>query len=153
MIALDLETFQQSRESANVTGVIYLDLQDGAFPRRGWSDFPVIILRWWADALLQLELPTRRKVQWMFMDGPHCVILTKVAGGSPTGAFELPEVRRSLLATSELVVAYCDQHRMFSSDLEMLRCDLQRLKAMQRMGASRSAHVEIRASSAAGSRR
>jgi hypothetical protein len=155
MIALDLETFQQSRKSANVTGVIYLELQDGAFPGRGWSDFPVIILGWWADALLQLELPTRRKVQWKFMDGPYSATLTKVGYGFPTGAFELPEVQTSLLTTSERVVARCDQQRMFSSDLEMLRSNLQQLKTktMQRTEVSRSSHVEIRASRAGGSRR
>jgi hypothetical protein len=46
MIVLDLQTFEQSREGGNVTGVIFLELQDGAFPGKGWSDFPVIILGW-----------------------------------------------------------------------------------------------------------
>ncbi len=66
MIALDLQTFDQSRQSGNVTGVIFLESQGRAFPERGWSDFPVIILGWWIDAWLQLEVPTRREVQWPF---------------------------------------------------------------------------------------
>jgi len=34
MIALDLQTFRQSRKGGNVTGVIFLKLHDGAFRRR-----------------------------------------------------------------------------------------------------------------------
>ena len=156
MITLDLQTFQQHREGGNVTGVIFLELHDGAFPGRGWSDFPVIILGWWADALLQLEAPTRREVQWLFMDGPHYVTLTKTAGTVSASAFELPQVHRSLLEAAQHVVTHCDQYRMFSRDLETLRDNLHRLKAnqtVQRTGASRSAHTEIRLSVAAGSRR
>jgi len=53
MIALDLATFRQSSQSGNVTGVIYVELESSAFPAREWSDFPVIILGWWTEALLQ----------------------------------------------------------------------------------------------------
>ena len=97
MIALDPQTFQQSREGGNVTGVIFLRLEVGDFPEKNWSDFPVIILCWWIDAWLQLETPTRREVQWRFMDGPHSVTLTKVAGTPSTGAFEYLKVQDSLL--------------------------------------------------------
>jgi len=156
MIALDLETFQQSREGGNVTGVLFLELHDGAFPGKGWSDFPVIILGWWADALLQLEMPARREVQWRFMDGPHGATLTKAVGDASTGAFELPQVHSSLLEAAQSVVAHCEQRGLLSRDLDRLRDDVERLKANQavpRKGASRSAQVRIRPSVAAGSRR
>lgn len=156
MIALDLQTFQQGREGGNVTGVIFLELHDGAFPERGWSDFPVIILGWWADALLQLEVPTRREVQWRFMDGPYGVILTKTAAAASTGAFGLLQVHSSLLQAVERAVAHCDQRRLLSRDLDVLRDNVARLKAnqaVQRTRVSRFAQVEIRPSVAAGSRR
>ena len=149
MIALDLQTFQQSREGGNVTGVIFLQLGDGAFPASGWSDFTVIILGWWAHALFQLEVPTRREVQWRFMDGPHGVTLTKVTGAASTDLFEFSLVHSALFEAAENIVVHCDGHGMFSRDLETLRDNLQRLKAnqvAQRTGASRSAHVEIRPS-------
>lgn len=44
MIHVELDTFEQSEIGGNVTGVIFLDLSGGAFPGKGWSDFPVIIL-------------------------------------------------------------------------------------------------------------
>jgi len=34
MITLDLQTFEQNSEGGNVTGVIFLELHDGAFPGR-----------------------------------------------------------------------------------------------------------------------
>jgi len=156
MIALDLQTFHQSREGGNVTGVIYVELESGAFPEMGWSDFPVIILGWWVEALLQLEAPARREVLWQFMDGPHSLTLNKVASTVSSGALALAQVQSSLLETAERVVAYCERHNMFSKDLELLSGSFQRLKAnqaVQRTGASRSTHIEIRASAAAGSRR
>lgn len=136
-----------------MTGVIYIELESGPFPEAGWSDFPVIILSWWAEALLQLEAPKRRKVLWRFMDGPQGLILSKVtAVGAPTFA----QVRRDLLEAAQRVVSHCERHSTLSKDLETLRVNVGRLnanQAVQRTGASRSAHIEIRPSVAAGSRR
>ena len=156
MITLDLQTFHQSRERGNVTGVIYVKLESGAFPERGWSDFPVIILSWWTEALLQLEVPTRREVLWRFMEGPHSLTLTKVEGAIPSDALAFEHVQSSMREAAERVVSYCERHKMLSKDLETLRLNVGRLKAnqaLQRTGTSRSAHIEIRPSVAAGSRR
>ena len=156
MIALDLQTFRQSRENGNVTGVIYVELVSGAFPETGWSDFPVIILGWWAEALLELERPMGRAVLWRFMDGPHSLTLRKVTGDLPDGALTFGRVESRLVEAAQRVVAYCEQHKMLSGDLEALRQNVERLKAnqaVQRTGASRSAHIEIRPSVAAGSHR
>ena len=129
MITLDLQTFRQGREDGNVTGVIYIELASGAFPERGWSDFPVIVLGWWAEALCQLEVPTRREVLWRFMDGPHRLTLTKVDGDISSDALALAELQSSLLGAAERVVIYCEEHKMFSKDLETLRMNVGRLKA------------------------
>jgi len=128
MIALEPQTFRQSRQSGNVTGVIFLELEGSAFPERGWSDFPVIILCWWTDAWLQLEVPTRREVQWRFMDGPHAATLTKAEGGTVRST----QVYTSLLEAGERVIAHCDQNGMTSRDLELLRGNVSRLKANPR---------------------
>jgi hypothetical protein len=129
MIVFDLQTFRQSCADGSVTGVIFLELRDGAFPGLGWSDFPVIILGWWIDAWLQLEVPARRKVQWLFMDGPYVATITKVTGDASTDAFEFSQARSSLLRAAERVVAHCDERKMLGRDLEVLREKVQRLKA------------------------
>jgi hypothetical protein len=156
MIALDLQTFQQSRPNGNVTGVIYLELESGEFPERGWSDFPVIILGWWTEAFLQLEADNRGEVQWRFMDGPYTATLAGIQSGGPASAFDYAEPRKSLLDAAERAVSHCEQLKMFSRDWETLRENIQRLKAnktVQRTGAGRFAQIEIRTSVAAGSRR
>jgi hypothetical protein len=131
MITLDLETFRQGRESANVTGVIFLELQDKAFPQVGWSDFPVIILGWWIEAWLQFMTPERREAVWRFMDGPHYVTLIKEGNARSTGAFEFREVQSNLLEAAVRVIAHCQRHNMLSRDLETLCENMQILRAHQ----------------------
>ena len=140
MIALDLQTFHQSREGGDVTGVIYVELESGAFPETVWSDFPVIILGWWAEALLELDVPTRHEVLWRFMDGPQSLTLAKASSDVSNNAVAFGQVRSSLLAAAEAVVSYCEEHKLFSKDLETLRMNVGRLKVnqtYQRTGASR----------------
>ena len=154
MITLDLETFRQSREGDNVTGVIYVELDSGAFLERSWSDFPVIILGWWVEALIELEVPTRREVLWRFMDGPHSLTLTKVDRDVSSDALAFGRLQSPLCDAATRVISYCEQHKLFSKDLETLRVNVGRLKAnqpVQRTGADRSTHIEIRPSLAAGS--
>jgi hypothetical protein len=156
MIVVDLQTFSQSSPNGNVTGVIFLELQEGEFPERGWSDFPVIILGWWTDELLQLAMPKRRQVHWRFMDGPFCVTLRKVERGHSSDSVSYDQLSSSLLDAAKRVISHCERHQIFSRDLETLRSNAQQLKAnqsVQRTGASRSAQIKIRTSSAAGSRR
>jgi len=149
MIALDLQTFQQSREGGNVIGVIYVDLESGAFPEAGWSDFPVIILCRWAEALMQLETPMRREVIWQFMDGPHSLALTKVTGTAPSGSLIFEQLESDLLAAAQCVVSHCERRNLLSNDLNELQMWAGRLrlnKTMQRPEASRLARIEIRPS-------
>ena len=127
MIVLHLQTFRQSRQSGSVTEVIFLELEGSAFPERRWSDFPVIILGWWTHAWLQLEVPSRREVQWRFMDGPYAATLTKGAG-----TVRSAQVYTCLLEAAERVVAHCDEGRMTSRDLELLRGNMSSLKANRR---------------------
>src|SRR5712675_1597226 len=141
MIALDLATFRQSSQSGNVTGVIYVELESSAFPAREWSDFPVIILGWWTEALLQLEVPTRREVKWRFMDGPHSLTLTKVERAISSGAWAFERVQNSLCEAAERVISYCEQHKMSAKDLETLRTNVRQLKS-----ANRPFHILIQAS-------
>jgi hypothetical protein len=129
MIALDLATFHQSSQNGNMTGVIYVELESGAFPAKGWSDFPVIILGWWTEALLQFEVPTRSEVRWRFMDGPHSLTLTKVEGAICDGALVFDQVQSCLCQAAEHVISYCDQHKLSGKDLETLRTNVRPLKA------------------------
>lgn len=132
MIMLDLQTFRQTPKTGNVTGVIFLEWRGASFPEQGWLDFPVILLGWWMDAWLQLEVPTRREVQWVFMEGPYAARLTKVASPASDAALRSSQVFTSLLEAGERVIAHCDEHKMITRDLEVLRENVNRFKAKPR---------------------
>jgi len=142
MIAMDLQTFRQRRARGNVTGVIDLDLDSGEFPERGWSDFPVIILGWWTEALLQLEAENINEVQWRFMDGPYSASLTRIESAGSISAIGYAELRESLLDAAERAAAHCEQHKMFTGDLETLRNNTEKLRANKR-GAGNSAITSL----------
>ncbi len=59
--------------SGTILGVIYLDLDTRAFPDAQWSDFPVVILAWWIDAVGPLLSGPTRSTELRFMDGPFWV--------------------------------------------------------------------------------
>jgi hypothetical protein len=150
MITVDLQTFRQSNQTGNVTGVIYVELASGPFPERNWSDFPVIVLSWWAEALRDLETSARHEVKWRFMDGPFSLTLTKMAAGIGSGGVTFAQLEGALLEPGQRVVAYCEQCKILTNDLETLRENVQRLKAnplLQRTEASSGTRVEIRSSS------
>jgi hypothetical protein len=156
MIEVDVNSFEQRRPGDSVTGIIYLDLEVGAFPELGWFDFPVKILGWWVSRHLELGLPERRTVKWMFMDGLFSVTLTKIVGGRSNQVMDYRGLSDCLLAAADRSIAYCEAHELLSPDLEGLRSAAQQLKAnlaVQRTEPSRNAPIEIQASWTSGSRR
>ena len=65
-VKLDPSSLTRS-STGSITGTLYLSLDTAPFPSREWSDFPVVILPWWLDALRDLEHVAILK----FMDGPY----------------------------------------------------------------------------------
>lgn len=77
-VVLDTTTFAARNPSANVTGVIHLQVGEHAFPDIVWSDFPVIILGWWLAGLTQLAHGKASEFEANFMDGPYKFTVTLV---------------------------------------------------------------------------
>jgi hypothetical protein len=67
-IRIDEVSFRKGAN--NITGVIYIELGNIAFPERGWNDFPVVIVTWWLQALIKLLAGTPSEQTFLFMDGP-----------------------------------------------------------------------------------
>jgi len=55
----------------NVTGRMCIVLDGVAFPDLTWSDFPVIVLTWWSQAIARLVSAESATEEFLFMDGPY----------------------------------------------------------------------------------
>jgi hypothetical protein len=76
LVHVNLSTFEKR---LNITGEIWLEVGDFSFPSQSWSDFPVIILSWWLDALDMLHT-ANSTTEFLFMDGPYSFTVSRRNG-------------------------------------------------------------------------
>lgn len=57
--------------SGSITGEIWFQVGEISFPEPLWSDFTIVVLEWWINAIRELE-HARSEVskKLIFMDGP-----------------------------------------------------------------------------------
>jgi len=79
LLVADAETLE-FRQGGPAIGGIWLVTESGAFPQVGWSDFVVVLLCWWADALLKVLLNQDIQARVHFMDGPFAVDVARSFG-------------------------------------------------------------------------
>ncbi len=73
-LAINVDTKSLERSpSGSITGGIWVQVGGVAFPEEGWSDFVVVILTWWSDALCALMSSPRTDAELLFMDGPFAL--------------------------------------------------------------------------------
>jgi len=128
------------KKRLNITGEIWLQLDDFSFPSQSWSDFPVIILGWWLDALTLFG--ARRNAEFLFMDGPHlfevsdnngnCLLLCLQHTADEKhcvheALINVAELRSQVLTASHLVVRECRQHGWITKDTAALESKLNTL--------------------------
>lgn len=139
-IVLDESSF--AKGGSLVTAELWLDADGRAFPSARWSDFVVVIVGWWANALV--ELGDEPEVDWTFMDGPWSARLSVVDGGRIEARLldghgdATRELSRTTVARAALVeqlrtvgatvIAICERNDWRSGDLERLRDALARLE-------------------------
>jgi hypothetical protein len=78
-LVVDIETLKVC-PSGPAIAAIWLVTETGAFPATGWSDFAVVILGWWAGALLKTIHSNGVRERIHFMDGPHAVDISVSSG-------------------------------------------------------------------------
>lgn len=68
------ESFKKGK--SNLVGIIFIKYGDLSFPDEKWSDFVIVLLNWWLQAIMDgmntNNYPTN--FQLLFMDGPFFVI-------------------------------------------------------------------------------
>jgi hypothetical protein len=126
-----------------VTGNVWLIVDGKDFPAHQWNDFIVVILGWWAAALLRLLQNSRKYELIHFMDGPYVVEVSYPPGGllhfrALVDGHRLAEKSRGqqsaetflaeLVSHSGKVLHWCRQHNGWSDDAERLNTSTLGLK-------------------------
>jgi hypothetical protein len=136
-------TSLEARTGASATANLWLEIDGREFPCRGWNDFVVVVLAWWARALLRLFRGTSEKERVNFMDGPYAVEVSgpssdtfwfraiegvernheTASGGAPAVEFAV-----SLIVQGREVLEACKQRGWWSSDAVALASSLNLLE-------------------------
>jgi hypothetical protein len=122
-------------KGGNITGEIWLEVAGFEFPEMHWSDFPVIILDWWLDALFKLWSEKKRRGECLFMDGSYSFEVSKEEDAfvlrcfSDThstkkceweGVIDLTELLRQVLSTASVLLKECRGRGWTTADTEVL---------------------------------
>ena len=118
----------------NITGQIFLVSNNWSFPRDEWSDFPVIVVAWWLEALKNL-LRDGGIAECQFMDGPYHFRVSSLASDkwlvecgrtdpdfSPQYSAEVQprEFMSSLRSAALSLIVACNNHGWCTSDTKHL---------------------------------
>jgi hypothetical protein len=119
----------------NITGEIWLEVAGFDFPSKHWSDFPVIILGWWLDALFNIWAEKDMRGECLFMDGPYSFEVSKEEGvfvlrcfRDPystrecewEGAIDLAGLLRQVVNAAATIIKECRRLGWVTSDTEVL---------------------------------
>lgn len=136
-LVADAATVDVRQRGSAIAG-IWLVTRDSAFPEAGWTDFVVVLLVWWADALLKLLRNDGQQARVHFMDGPPAVDVSTSSGilqfrmidrdrqvGAPEAAVRPFVV--DLVSQSRSVLDACRSKGWWSTDADALELLLEEL--------------------------
>jgi len=133
-----------ARPNGTATANIWLEINGIQFPMLRWNDFAVVVMSWWAIALLRLLRGTSILETVNFMDGPYTV---EVSISSP-GMLQIRALRRcvaqvdevatgeepttpfilGLISQSSKILDACKRQGWWSKDAEILESSLEALR-------------------------
>jgi hypothetical protein len=134
-VEIDQELIEKS-ESGSITGSIWLQTDDVAFPEQGWNDFVVVILGWWTNEAAALVAGTKKRGELMFMDGPMSVAISaegdrwklecnrRRRNGTTLehrATVDVSDVAAALVRAADIVLERCEVENWKSSDIEELQ--------------------------------
>lgn len=138
-VTIDAATLSRSR-IGSITGVVFVEADGTAFPEKGWNDFPVVVLGWWARAVRDV-LDGAPESLCQFMDGPFSFSVQASSDSAWTVRFlgrqEEPiatteaareEVAEAVARAADAVLAACAAKGWTSRDIDELRRSLADLR-------------------------
>jgi hypothetical protein len=125
--------------SSNITGKIYIDFKEFAFPGKGWNDFVVKIISWWLEGLERILNRSSKSEIFRFMDGPYYF---KVTDGLEKYEIHFyhsdklikhttvskEEFRDSIFEAGQTVSVLCSEHSWNMKEVIEIRNSLGRLE-------------------------
>lgn len=125
--------------SRSPAGLVIADLalrwDDVGFPDPRWSDFALVVARWWIEAVIRLLGGLEEVVEVRFMEGPYRARVHRSANGSwrlqcvegglrqrirHDVTMEPHAFVQSLLDSSELLLDACRERGWWDADAEQL---------------------------------
>lgn len=134
-VEIDQESIEKS-ENGSITGSLWLQMDETAFPEQGWNDFVVVVLGWWTNEAAALIAGTKRRGEFMFMDGPFSVDISpegerwklecnrRRRNGKTLehrGTVDVSEVAAALIRAADSAIERCEKAHWKSSDIEELQ--------------------------------
>jgi hypothetical protein len=119
-LTVDASSLRRSR-LGTISGQIYLQSNQGAFPALGWSDMAIPFLCAWLNAILTLSVGRPDTERVYFFEGPYYVDLRRLGSNSTSilmvedrlngtqQSVEIPtsEVLRNAASSSSQILAEC----------------------------------------------
>ncbi len=144
-IVLGKDSLHRSTKGS-ITGIIYFDFGHYQFPEKEWSDFVVVIISWWLNALDQVVRGISKCIDFHFMDGPlllrlkkdskdilklECIDEGKHAKVEFTSYVYLKNIFSELEIAAEELINQCKLNDWKSDDIEALKDEYKRMRARQ----------------------
>jgi hypothetical protein len=93
-VVVDTNNLRARKPGGNLTGPICLRVEADCFPDPQWDDFPVIILGWWIEGLLEVAYGRAKAFEGRFMDGPYSFVVERTNGISASVTLHEPNASR-----------------------------------------------------------
>lgn len=133
-LCMDVESLRV-KEGGSAAANIWIELDEISFPSKNWSDFAVIIMAWWSEALLRLIRNESDREIVDFMDGPYAVEISRVANEIlllralegdgrnrevAAGRVIFPDFGHDFVCQSRRLLDQCKVLKWWSADAEIL---------------------------------
>jgi len=140
-IVLHEDTFRQ-HPNGTITGIILWRINGEAYPDEAWNDFVIVVLGWWADAIIRLLTGTSTEETLDLMDGPYSLIC-EGSGESISCRFvdrrknhnviavwsgNTVDLAKQIVTAGKTALRKCHQNSWTNSDIKSLEKEINRLR-------------------------
>lgn len=140
-IQLNVDSIRRSK-SGQITGILFLRINNLIFPEERWNDFIVVVLGFWVSEVLKnwnLDILGN----FLFMDGPLRFQITKIGNKAELTGFNNEKLilheeidyscfKNSLIDIAFKVVRITEGKKWESKDIDFLKDQLSAVKAIIR---------------------